>query len=283
MAGDLYISYKKAEDNWTNSKSLGSEINLPNPSWEYGPFVTQDNKYLFFSRGGSAMPSYFTYWVRIDNIIDSLIHTNFVPYLKNQIPNRTDTVGNLFNFTVPDSTFIDDDGNNTLTYSATLSNGNPLPSWLTFNPGTRTFSGTPTALGSIGLKVIATDTANASATCTFTLNVIDHTFINQHNEQIINEYKLFQNYPNPFNPTTKIKFEVPLSKGGLMGVVSMRVYDILGKEIATLVNEKLQPGTYEVSFDGSNLNSGVYFCTLKVNEINSNNVFRETKVMNFIK
>jgi len=283
MAGDLYISYKKAEDNWTNSKSLGSEINLPNPSWEYGPFVTQDNKYLFFSRGGSAMPSYFTYWVRIDNIIDSLRHTNFVPYLKNQIPNRTDTVGNLFNFTVPDSTFIDDDGNNTLTYSATLSNGNPLPSWLTFNPGTRTFSGTPTALGSIGLKVIATDTANASATCTFTLNVIDHTFINQHNEQIINEYKLFQNYPNPFNPTTKIKFEVPLSKGGLMGVVSMRVYDILGKEIATLVNEKLQPGTYEVSFDGSNLNSGVYFCTLKVNEINSNNVFRETKVMNFIK
>jgi len=192
-------------------------------------------------------------------------------------------VSHLLNFTVPDSTFIDDDGNSTLTYSATLSNGGALPTWLSFNPSTRTFSGTPMALGSIGLKVIVTDTANATASCTFTLNVVDHTLIHQQNEQIINEYKLFQNYPNPFNPTTKIKFEVPLSKGGLMVVVSMRVYDILGKEIETLVNEKLQPGTYEVSFDGSNLNSGVYFCTLTVNEINSNKVFKETKVMNYVK
>jgi hypothetical protein len=283
MAGDLYISYRKEDGSWTNSKSLGSEINLPNPSWEFGPFVTQDNKYMFFTRGGVGMPSYSTYWVKIDNIIDSLRHTNFIPYLKNQIPDQNDTVSHLLNFTVPDSTFIDDDGNSILTYSATLSNGGVLPTWLSFNPATRTFSGTPMALGSIGLKVIVTDTANATASCTFTLNVVDHTSINQHNEQIINEYKLFQNYPNPFNPTTKIKFEVPLSKGGLMGIVSMRVYDILGKEIETLVNEKLQPGTYEVSFDGSNLNSGVYFCTLTVNETNSNKVFKETKVMNYVK
>jgi len=86
MAGDLYISYRKEDGSWTNSKSLGSAINLPNPSWEFGPFVTQDNKYLFFTRGGSAMPSYSTYWVKIDNIIDSLRRTNFIPYLKNQIP-----------------------------------------------------------------------------------------------------------------------------------------------------------------------------------------------------
>ncbi|HEY5124652.1 MAG TPA: putative Ig domain-containing protein, partial [Ignavibacteria bacterium] len=278
----LQISFHKNNGGWTNPKSLGSTINFGLGMW--GPYVTSDNKYLFYTTGTN--PNYSDtriHWVRIDGLMDSLKHTNFVPYLKNQIPNRTDTVGNLFNFTVPDSTFIDDDGNNTLTYSATLSNGNPLPSWLSFNPGTRTFSGIPTALGSIGLKVIVTDTANATATCTFTLNVIDHTSINQHNEQIINEYKLFQNYPNPFNPITKIKFEVPLSKGGLMGVVSMRVYDILGKEIATLVNEKLQPGTYEVSFDGSNLNSGVYFCTLTVNETNTNTVFKETKLMNLIK
>ncbi|HEY5123725.1 MAG TPA: T9SS type A sorting domain-containing protein [Ignavibacteria bacterium] len=77
------------------------------------------------------------------------------------------------------------------------------------------------------------------------------------------KFSLFQNSPNPFNPTTKIKFEVPLSKGGRQGVVSLKVFDILGKEVATLVNEQLAPGTYELTFDGSNFASGVYFYQLR--------------------
>jgi hypothetical protein len=83
------------------------------------------------------------------------------------------------------------------------------------------------------------------------------------------KYNLYQNFPNPFNPTTKIKFDIstenkfPLSKGGLKGVVSLKIYDITGREIQTLVNEKLNPGTYEVTFDGSNVASGVYFCQLR--------------------
>jgi hypothetical protein len=280
LAADLFISYKKTDGSWTNSKSLGPQVNLPSPSWEYGCYVTKDNKYLFFTRGGNALSSYYIYWVRIDNLIDSLIHTNFIPYLKNQIPNQTDTVDHLFNFTVPDSTFIDDDGNNALTYSATLSNGNPLPSWLSFNPATRTFSGTPSALGSIGLKVIATDTANASATCMFTLNIIDHTSIRQHNEQIINEYKLFQNYPNPFNPNTVISYSLVNNSQ-----VSIKIYDILGKEIATLVNSIQNRGVYDITLDMNNLNlsSGIYFYSINVKELYSNKVFEETKVMNYIK
>ena len=51
-AGDILISYKNSNGKWTNPKSLGSKINCPNPNWEYGQFVTQDNKYLFFTRGG---------------------------------------------------------------------------------------------------------------------------------------------------------------------------------------------------------------------------------------
>jgi hypothetical protein len=280
LAADLFISYKKTDGSWTNSKSLGPQVNLPSPSWEYGCYVTKDNKYLFFTRGGNALSSYYIYWVRIDNLIDSLRHTNFIPYLKNQIPNQTDTVDHLFNFTVPDSTFIDDDGNNTLTYSATLSNGNPLPSWLSFNPATRTFSGTPSALGSISLKVIATDTANASATCMFTLNIIDHTSIRQHNEQIINEYKLFQNYPNPFNPNTVISYSLVNNSQ-----VSIKIYDILGKEIATLVNSIQNRGVYDITLDMNNLNlsSGIYFYSINVKELYSNKVFEETKVMNYIK
>ena len=217
----LQISYHKNNGSWTNPKSLGSTINFGLGMW--GPYVSSDNKYLFYTTGTN--PNYSDtriHWVRIDGLMDSLKYTNFVPYLKNQIPNKTDMVGHLFNFTVPDSTFIDDDGNNTLTYSATLSNCGALPSWLSFNPVTRTFSGTPTAVGSLSLKVIATDTANANASCVFTLNVVDHTAIHESNGQIINEYKLFQNYPNPFNPSTTISYSLLNNSN-----VSIKLYDIL--------------------------------------------------------
>ena len=87
-----------------------------------------------------------------------------------------------------------------------------------------------------------------------------------------------QNYPNPFNPETKIKFDIPRGspirafgddngRGSPTGAfgddkVVLKVYDILGKEIETLVNEKLQPGTYEVTFNASQYPSGVYFYRL---------------------
>jgi hypothetical protein len=171
MAGDLYISYKKADGTWTNSKSLGSKINLPNPSWEYGPFVTQDNKFLFFSRGEIAMPSYSTYWVKIDNVIDSLKYTNFVPYVRNQIKAVSIQVDLLFSFSLPADAFIDDDGNNKLTYSATLSDGRPLPAWLLFDSSSQTFSGKPTAVSTITVKVTASDQNSETVSCIFSLIV----------------------------------------------------------------------------------------------------------------
>jgi len=79
---------------------------------------------------------------------------------------------------------------------------------------------------------------------------------------IVSEYTLSQNYPNPFNPMTTIIFGVasspliPLQRGRFVKLV---VYDVMGREVQTLVNERLQPGTYEAMFDGSLMNSGVYF------------------------
>jgi hypothetical protein len=75
------------------------------------------------------------------------------------------------------------------------------------------------------------------------------------------DYKLFQNYPNPFNLTTIIKFCISGNKKWKTenGNISLKVFNVLGKEIATLINEKLQPGTYEVNFNGNNLSSGIYF------------------------
>ena len=68
------------------------------------------------------------------------------------------------------------------------------------------------------------------------------------------KYYLFQNYPNPFNPSTVIKYEVPVS-----GVVTIKVFNSLGKEVATLVNESKQGGVYDVTFNAGNLASGIYF------------------------
>ncbi|MBU1679293.1 MAG: Ig-like domain-containing protein [Bacteroidetes bacterium] len=80
-----------------------------------------------------------------------------------------------------------------------------------------------------------------------------------------NKFELFQNYPNPFNPRTIIKFSIaPVETRHASSLhVQLRVYDLLGREIQTLVNEQKSPGTYEVVFDGSNLSSGTYFYKLK--------------------
>jgi hypothetical protein len=255
--GDIYLSFKKVDGNWTNPKKLGEPINKPGYSWEYGMFVSKDTKYLFYTSGGTSMSSYYTYWVRIDNIIDSLRYTNFAPYLLNQIPNQTDSVGYNYNYTFPDTTFIDDDGNNTLTYSANLSNGNPLPAWLSFDPATRTFEGTPTEAININVKVTAMDSANANVSCTFAINVTI-TGVEETKEQLPESMELYQNYPNPFNPTTTIEFAIPNSE-----FVSLRIYDTLGKEVKEVFSGNLNAGNHSFEFDANNISSGVYFCVLK--------------------
>lgn len=78
----------------------------------------------------------------------------------------------------------------------------------------------------------------------------------------IKEYKLVQNYPNPFNPTTTIKYSLPAGREEFHNV-SLKVFDILGREVATLVNERKGPGIYEIEFDASELPSGAYIYTIR--------------------
>lgn len=90
--------------------------------------------------------------------------------------------------------------------------------------------------------------------------------------EVPRNFSLSQNYPNPFNPSTVIRFQVAGSK-----FVRLNVYDILGRNIASLVNEQLQPGTYEVNFNGENLPSGVYFYRIEAGS------FTDSKQMVLVK
>jgi hypothetical protein len=100
------------------------------------------------------------------------------------------------------------------------------------------------------------------------------------------EFVLYQNYPNPFNPSTTIKYEIPGQARNDIVVVTLKVYDVLGNEVATLVNEEKQAGVYEVEFnshsdEGQNLTSGVYFYQLSVRgpETSSGQKIIQTKKM----
>jgi hypothetical protein len=98
--------------------------------------------------------------------------------------------------------------------------------------------------------------------------------VQQITNSVPDKFSLEQNYPNPFNPTTKIRFSLPVSSDAPVKLV---IFDALGKEVETLVNENLKAGIYEVDFDGSIFASGVYYYKL-----NAGN-FAETRKMILIK
>lgn len=103
-------------------------------------------------------------------------------------------------------------------------------------------------------------------------------------ELLVDEFYLYQNYPNPFNPTTKIKYTIPSNVKSEISNVALKIYDVLGNEVVTLVNEEKLVGTFELEFNadrhsrgGGNVPSGVYFYQLRAGN------FSETKKMILLK
>ncbi len=86
------------------------------------------------------------------------------------------------------------------------------------------------------------------------------------------KYSLSQNYPNPFNPSTTISYQIPQR-----GFITLKVYDVLGNEIETLISEEKPAGIYEIEFDGANLPSGIYFYRMRAGSL------VESKKMVFLK
>jgi hypothetical protein len=114
-------------------------------------------------------------------------------------------------------------------------------------------------------------------------SVIYGNLVSVESEQFpADNFSLSQNYPNPFNPSTKIKFTIPQTDSPLLGgarggLVTLKIYDVLGNEVATLVNEEKPAGEYEVEFNATGLPSGIYFYTLKTGN------FSDTKKLILLK
>jgi hypothetical protein len=169
----LAISFRNDDGSWTNPRVFGKKIDFGLGSW--GPWVTPDNKYLFYSTG--TKPDYsdvHVYWVSIDGVIDSLKNTNLSPYIKSLIENQAGVAGQPFTFIVPDNIFFDDESKVPLTYSAQMVDGKPIPSWIVFDPATRSFSGKPTEAGDLTVNVVVTDSEKATAYCPVRIIITDN-------------------------------------------------------------------------------------------------------------
>lgn len=147
-----------------------------------------------------------------------------------------------YEFDVTNKTVLD-----SMKWSFTVPNGeNERPRGIDFSP-----NGNTAYLGCFGVNNLFPLVQKV----VYTGNAVDPD-----GQVVVNGYKLSQNYPNPFNPTTKINFELKES-----GFTSLKIYDMLGNEVATLVNNELTSGSYSINFNAANLASGTYVYQLNVN------------------
>jgi hypothetical protein len=123
------------------------------------------------------------------------------------------------------------------------------------------------------------DSAPVSRSWMVFRKIDDATLIGvNNNQQVANQYKLYQNYPNPFNPATKIGYN--LLKNSF---VTLKLYDVLGRELRTIVSGNQTAGFKEIEFNASDLSSGIYFYTIEAAEQGSGNIFKDTKKMILVK
>lgn len=224
QAGGLYKSTNQG-NNWINIPldSLEIPFNLNFLNYQTG-WVTPTRENIFFKTydGGNT-------WVKYNRsteyfILNSCFVNENTGYAVTTVFNKglIKTTNSGFNWFIC-STFVN---NNQVTQNVVFFNENT--GWV------------------VGYQGLICKTTNAGS-----------TFITLNNQNIANGYSLSQNYPNPFNPNTSIKFKVEGRK-----FTRLVVYDILGKEVDVLVNEKLCAGEYEATFDGTNRSSGIYFYSL---------------------
>jgi hypothetical protein len=149
------------------------------------------------------------------------------------------------------------------TYLNTTSN-------LYYNDGTIVITTDPQTSASVEYKITAVD-FNSLESQSYS-NIVscktpggEYKAKGQNQNSVITNYELLQNFPNPFNPSTTISYQLPKA-----GFVLLKVYNLLGKEVAVLVNEVKSEGKYSINFDAADLPSGFYIYSLKVNDFVQN-------------
>ncbi len=173
--------------------------------------------------------------------------------------NWTNLLGNAFGVRLYSGSFIDVDHGLVVGREGTIMRStNGGYNWVNETSGTNVY-----LYGVQYLDSVAAYAVGENGVILSTLNLIG---IKPISSEVPDKFSLYQNYPNPFNPQTKIKFDIPPVGQRHAFDVRLVVYDALGREIATLVNEELKPGTYEVSWEGSNYPSGVYFYKLSAGD-----------------
>jgi Tol biopolymer transport system component len=172
---NLYISFNKGNNEWTkaiNMNSGGAKINFAG-YWQRYPTLSPDGKYLFFNHhtSSTSRDTIDIYWVSTHVIVE-LKKITFAPKLAKQIPDMNIKLAAILNYVIPDSTFSCEYGSETLKYTVSLSNGAALPSWLHFNPYTKTLSGTPKSEETNTIKITAINADTVSDSCIFEISVI---------------------------------------------------------------------------------------------------------------
>ena len=156
-----------------------------------------------------------------------------------------------------------DANNNVAAYSSTDANGHYVIEGLL--PGDYSLLFEKVGFKESSASNIELDySSNITATANASLNEDPVMAVEENENIVVKDYKLYQNYPNPFNPTTRIKFAIPKES-----FVTLNVYNVLGEKVRTLLSGQKKSGVYEVTFNAKNLGSGIYFYSLRAGNYNA--------------
>lgn len=246
-----------------NRQTVGTS---PLPGWTGGVITAPpggENAVAFctWNTGGSSDNDQWLYTPQISGITssDSLTfwmkrtYSAYLDEVQVRLSTTTPTVGGFSNLLL------------TKTYQA----GNDDSNWTRYSIPLGAYAGQSVY---IAWREKVTDNFTNGAAISLDLVNITGTVLNVSGEEIPLTYSLSQNFPNPFNPMTTIKYSVASET-----LVTLKIFDITGHEVATLVNSPKMPGNYEVNFNASNLSSGVYFYKLEAGD------FIDTKRMLLVK
>ncbi len=259
--------------NVSNKSAIGTRVKLKasingNPVWQLrdisgqNSFDSQNSLRVHFGLGNAtSIDSLVILWPSGEQNVYTNLSTDQLYTYNEEIPsgflrpnfkadkiNGNDSLAVQFtDLTLADpnmpATSWEWDFNNDGTIDATDQN----PVWEYAAPGTYTVK-----------LIVSNGTATMNKTREDYIVVNNSTGVNLVNNDLPKKFELYQNYPNPFNPSTKIRYTIPKTAG----LVSLKVYGILGNEVSVLVNQVQSPGSYEVTFDASELPSGIYFYKL---------------------